>query len=295
MEKNKSLAMILKENEGRIKQIGGKQVNARRLIALAIEATKNTALRNVSASSVIDFCIKCAEAGTDRIGAGGMWAVPFKDTKTSVVRLTAIPDWRLIIEKARRSGVINYAYAEVVRKKDVFDYERGLNPNLIHKPAKGDRGEITHAYCVYVLPDGTRDFEIMDKKEIDAIKTRSKAKTGPWETDYQEMAKKTVVKRALKKFEGASPELSKIIDIDNQAVGYEIQEEEPIAEPQEIQDAEVIEQPSAEEKKEPVKEQEPTKCENCGIEIKPAVAKYSQSKYGKRLCIDCQGKERTNE
>jgi recombinational DNA repair protein RecT len=63
----------------------------------------------------------------------------------------------------------------------------------------------------------------MSKDEIDTIKERSAAwgawlkykKVCPWNTDYDEMAKKTVFKR-LSKWIPQSPELQKAIDIDNE-------------------------------------------------------------------------------
>ena len=58
-------------------------------------------------------------------------------------------------------------------------------------------------------------FDVITKLEVDAIKSRSKAKdSGPWVTDYQEMGKKTVVKRGCKLLP-QSPELVAAIEYDN--------------------------------------------------------------------------------
>ena len=55
-------------------------------------------------------------------------------------------------------GLLNLAYrnpqmqiiqAEEVYMNDVFEYELGLNPKLIHKPALKERGELKCFYAVF--------------------------------------------------------------------------------------------------------------------------------------------------
>ena len=225
-----SFLTVLNNTIPELKKIAPKFVNIQRLIALALEACKNPLLASCHVESVIFFCQKCAEWGTDRVGAGGVWAVPFWSEKTKSYEMTPIPDWRLIIEKAKKAKSINHAYPEIVYQNDVFEYELGLNPFLRHVPARKNRGEIVAAYFVYILPDGNKNFIVMDwNEDIVPIRNRSKAwiayekdnkKTCPWVTDPGEMAKKTVVKRGLKIFEGASIELTQMIESDNVVNGY---------------------------------------------------------------------------
>ena len=220
---NQSLAKMLNDAMPELRKVAPKYVNLTRMVSLAIEAKmRNQLLEKCSPVSVLNFCKRCAEAGTDRIGAGGMWAVPFWNKKTSAYDMLPMPDWRLIIEKAKKAKAITHATAEAVYENDVFDYERGLTPSLTHKPALSNRGKLKAVYCVYVLPDGTKDFAVMDiAEDVEPIHKRSKAAdAGPWVTDYAEMAKKTVVKRAMKTFEGASIELTALISADNIASGY---------------------------------------------------------------------------
>ena len=290
MEKKQetSLANILQSHAKELKAIAPEYVSVKRLLAITVQATmRNPLLRQCSPQSVLDFCMKCAEAGTDRIGAGGMWAVPFRNSITEKIDMTAIPDWRLIVEKARKAGVITHATAEVVCEKDEFEFERGVSPKLFHKwDIKKPRGEMVAVYCIYTLPNGDKDFVIMSRDEVNNIRAKSKAKkeTSPWNTDYLEMAKKTVVKRAMKIFEGASPEITKVIDIDNEAVEYEDIELPPIEMPKEIEEAPQEEAKQEEE----VQAVSKLVCSQCGIEIKEVVAKYSQDKFGKMLCRECQ-------
>lgn len=71
-------------------------------------------------------------------------------------------------------------------------------------------------YAVCQFKDGTKKYEVMSKKEVDDIRKRSRAgQSGPWVTDYEEMAKKTVFKR-LSKWLPVTPDLEAAVEHDNQ-------------------------------------------------------------------------------
>jgi recombination protein RecT len=63
-----------------------------------------------------------------------------------------------------------------------------------------DRGEPTHVYAIFRTKDSGYGFEVMSMNDIRAhAKKYSKAySSGPWQTNFEEMAKKTVLKRVLK-------------------------------------------------------------------------------------------------
>ena len=107
-----------------------------------------------------------------------------------------------LIDLAYRSGEVTIIQAHCVYANDIFEYELGLDPKLRHVPTTGDRGEMTHAYAVFKTKGGATGFACMTKREIDAHRDKysDAAKRGfsPWQTQYEEMAKKTVLKAALK-------------------------------------------------------------------------------------------------
>jgi recombination protein RecT len=112
-----------------------------------------------------------------------------------------------LMDLAVTSGAIKWAQAEVVHASDLFElngYE--APPTHKFKPFGGDRGEIVGVYCVAKRPDGTFHTATMTVQEVNDIRDRSEAwkswiskqKSCPWVTDWAEMAKKTIVKRASK-------------------------------------------------------------------------------------------------
>lgn len=108
-----------------------------------------------------------------------------------------------LIDLAVATGSIRWAQAELVRANDNFALN-GFDapPTHVFNPFSKDRGEMVGAYVVVKTADGDYLTTTMGKEDIDAIMSRSQSvksgKSSPWKTDYGEMAKKTVVKRAYK-------------------------------------------------------------------------------------------------
>jgi phage RecT family recombinase len=106
--------------------------------------------------------------------------------------------YRGMIDLARRSGQIVSLSARTVHEKDHFTYRYGLDETVEHVPANGERGQLTYVYAVAKLKDGGVQFEVMSRNEIDKVRAQSKAKdSGPWVTHFEEMAKKTAIRRLL--------------------------------------------------------------------------------------------------
>jgi recombinational DNA repair protein RecT len=109
--------------------------------------------------------------------------------------------WRGFIKLAHNSGIVSNVYAMVVHSNDRYEIKQGLHRDLIHEPtSSADEGEVVAAYAVVKYKDGTEDFEWMWKKDIDKIRSMSKAKNSDaWSNHYEEMAKKTVIRRLAKR------------------------------------------------------------------------------------------------
>ena len=107
-----------------------------------------------------------------------------------------------LLDLAYRSPLLQSLQAHCVYSNDTFSYELGLNPQLIHKPTMGERGEPRCFYCVFKTTTGGYGFEVMSKTAIEEhAKKYSKAydsSYSPWQTDFEAMALKTVIKAALK-------------------------------------------------------------------------------------------------
>lgn len=187
-----------------------------RMVRVAVNAiAKSPELQKCSQVSLIGSILQSAALGLEpNTPLQEAALIPYGTT------CTFQPMYRGLIKLARKGGVTEI-YAEVIKEKDKVQVFRGLENNLVHEIHLGDRGKAIAYYAVFKTADGGRDYEIMTIPEIEAIRGRSQAaKSGksPWQTDFDEMAKKTVLKRLLKRAP-LTVETAKAMEADNEAEG----------------------------------------------------------------------------
>lgn len=131
--------------------------------------------------------------------------IPFRNNKRGCIECTLILDYKGLAELAYRSGYVLAIHADVIREGDIFDYTAGTISTHIpywlrrdsNRPAA--QGDILGAYCIVHLAEGALKADVMSRDEIESVRKRSRsASSGPWVTDWTEMAKKTVFRRASK-------------------------------------------------------------------------------------------------
>lgn len=162
---------------------------------------QNPALMSCSKESLLGALMQSAQLGLEPGVMGQSYLIPYKNNKLGTTECQFQIGYRGLIEMARRSGQIETIVANEVCENDDFEYEFGFNEKLVHKPMiKGDRGKAYAYYAYAVLKDGGKAFVVMSRSDVDRIRTQySKAKYGsPWETEYDAMAKKTVIKQLMK-------------------------------------------------------------------------------------------------
>lgn len=105
-----------------------------------------------------------------------------------------------ILKKVRNSGELLSISAYVAYSNDEFTYELGDEERIIHKPSLDDRGKARLAYAIAKTKDGGIYREVMTVAEVEKVRAVSKAKNaGPWKDWWDEMARKTVLRRLAKR------------------------------------------------------------------------------------------------
>jgi len=162
----------------------------------------NPALQQCTPTSFCGALMTAAQLGLEpNTPLGQAYLIPFKNH--GIMECQFQLGYKGLIALAYRSGQVASIQAEVACENDDFEYEMGLEPKLHHRPAAANRGAPTHYYAVWKTKDGAVGFAVMSVEDIKVhAKKFSKAvaqgRTSPWDTSFDEMAKKTVLKKALK-------------------------------------------------------------------------------------------------
>lgn len=225
-------ALVMAKREDVVRTLP-RGVDPDHFISVALQAvTRQSKLLECSPASIVKALRDAAELGLEPSGLMGQaYLVPYK----SEARL--LPGYRGLIDLAMRSGLVQTIEARVVRERDVFDFEYGTNQHIRHIPymnlnaerepdyenergdmVRGkllDAGEYVAAFARAVLTSGVETFDVMSIAEVNAIRARSQSgSSGPWSTDYAEMARKTIAKRLLKYLPLASKPLQRALEIE---------------------------------------------------------------------------------
>lgn len=211
----KKISGLLKQMEAEMTRCLPKHLTAERMARIAMtELRKNPELQNCEPMSFIAAIMQASQLGLEPGVLGSCYLIPFNNTKKGIVECTFMPGYRGFIDLARRSGQIISLVSRAVYANDVFHYEFGLEENLIHKPSMDEPGELIAVYAVAKLKDGGHQFDVMTRKQVDVVRKGSKSSNfGPWVTHYEEMAKKTVL-RKLFKWLPCSVEMQKAVSLD---------------------------------------------------------------------------------
>jgi recombination protein RecT len=191
-----------------------KHLTADKLLKIVLSATSRTPeLLDCTPQSVLLAVMQAAALGLEpctplQLG----YLIPYKNAGKSEAQF--IPGYRGLIRLANNSGEINKISARVVHEKDTCEIVYGTEEKLVHIPyINGDPGALVAAYAIATMKSGERLFEFLPRHEIERIRDRSKAATnGPWVTDFDEMAKKTAIRRLAKTLPLSEEKLARALE-----------------------------------------------------------------------------------
>lgn len=173
-----------------------------RIILSAISTTPK--LAECTPASFLGAMMQAAQLGLEaNTPLGQAYLIPRWNSKKKANEVNFQIGYKGMIDLAYRSGQVSTIGAYTVYEHDEFSYSLGLNPDIKHVPAMENRGDPIAFYAVVKMKDGGFAFDVMSIQDVreHAQKFSESVKNGtfsPWTTNFEEMAKKTVLKRALK-------------------------------------------------------------------------------------------------
>lgn len=204
----KNILDFLQDNseviKGQIKLALPRHLKPERMLrVLTTEIRKIPKLLDCTIPSILGSLIQCSQLGLEPGGVlGQAYLIPYHNKKANKMECQFIIGYKGMLDLAYRSGKISSIRVNAVYTNDEFEYSDGLEIVLRHVPAKMERGDFIGAYAIAKFSNcavGDSSVVVMYKNEVDKIRDRSKPRDySPWFTDYEEMAKKTVLRRLFK-------------------------------------------------------------------------------------------------
>lgn len=196
------------------------QIPVEKFIRTTLTAVQmNPDLLGADRRSLLGACMKAAQDG---LLLDGREAAPVIFNTKEGKKVQYMPMVGGILKKIRNSGELASISANVVYDKDFFEYELGDNESITHKPFLGaDRGQQLAVYAVAKTKDGAIYREVMSVADVEKVRAASRAgKFGPWVDWWDEMAKKTVIRRMAKRLP-SSADVDQVFESDNDASGFD--------------------------------------------------------------------------
>jgi recombination protein RecT len=176
-----------------------------RFIGVMTGALKSTPkLAECSHASIVGAMLKCATLRLEpNTVSGQCWLIPRKIS--GVMECSWELGYKGAIDLGYRSAEIGVIKAKAVYERDLFDIDYGkIQDGVYHKPhILGDRGKLIGYWAQWIHKDGrSSDVLFMSQWEMDQhteqyVKSMS-SEYSPWNTSYEKMALKTVIKQVLK-------------------------------------------------------------------------------------------------
>lgn len=141
---------------------------------------------------------------------------------------TLIIDYKGLVDLLYRTGNIKLIRPGKVCEDDEFEVSMGVITKHI-EVYKGGRKNPYAYYSHVTMADGSQYFEIMSREEVEAVRDRSRSKgSDAWRFNFDEMAKKTVFRRACK-WLPLTTEQREIVETDEEFIEIK---SEPVREPE---------------------------------------------------------------
>lgn len=202
LTKSMSISDMIKAMEPEIKKALPSVITPERFTRMALSALNTTPkLQECSQMSFLGALMNAAQLGLEpNTPLGQAYLIPYRNKEKLECQFQV--GYKGLLDMVYRNPEIQTVQAQCVYENDEFEYELGLEPKLVHKPAIKDRGELLLVYALWKSKNGGFGFEVMSKADIDSHAKKFSQSFGssfsPWKTNYEEMAKKTVIKKCLK-------------------------------------------------------------------------------------------------
>lgn len=177
------------------------------------EVRRTPRILECSPASFLGAVMLAGQLGLEPGPLGHVYFVPFKQDVQLIV------GYKGYIDLAYRSGLLRSISAGTVREGDAFSFREGTRPYLDHTPSgpAGERAPVAY-YAVASLKSGGAPFRVLWPEDVEKVWAKAPSSSrpdSPWTTHYDEMARKTAIRR-LAPFLPVSPVFAQALAADGE-------------------------------------------------------------------------------
>jgi recombination protein RecT len=182
------------------------------IMRAALFYTRHPELHKCTRGSVMDCVLQAGELGLTLDGRL-CYAIPYGAQCQLQI------SYKGYVHIARKAGLIKDAYARLVYRGEAWKLRHSNGRDVIEHDVdltiEQKDENVIGAYVILDMPDGRTRYEFMRRAELDACRRVAKGSRA-WSEWFGEMAKKSVIKRALKGYQD-EPEMGKAFENDQEA------------------------------------------------------------------------------
>lgn len=198
----KTMQGYIKSMEGEIAKALPSVMTPERFTRMVLSAiSTNPKLAECTPASFLGAMMSAAQLGLEpNTQLGEAYILPYNNKGTLEAQFQI--GYKGLIDLAWRGEELKSIEARIVYANDTFECEYGMDAKLKHIPADKDRGDAVKVYAMFKTKSDGFCFEVMSiddvKRHAEKYSKAYKSGFSPWSTSFEEMAKKTVLKRVLK-------------------------------------------------------------------------------------------------
>lgn len=166
-----TIAQVITQMQGEIARALPKHMDADRMARLALTVVRrNPKLAETTPASFAGALLTASALGLEPGVNDEVYLVPYGRECQLII------GFKGMTKLFYQHPMAKHIDAQVVYSNDEFDYQYGTDPYLVHKPARGDRGEVECYYAVASLSNGATAFVVLSPEDVKALR---QGKVGP--------------------------------------------------------------------------------------------------------------------
>lgn len=194
-----TIAQVIKRMEPEIARALPRGLDADRVARLALTCVRQTPrLADCTPQSFAGALLTAAALGLEPGVNGEAYLVPYRDGRARTTECQLIIGYQGMAKLFFQHPLASDLDAQTVYSRDEFDYAYGTDAFLRHRPASGDRGDVTCYYAVARLSTGASKFVVLTPDEVKELRRGKVGPSGDIPDPQRWMEKKTAVRQLVK-------------------------------------------------------------------------------------------------